>query len=108
MAELMADTNPDSTLLLIDSVMRMEAKLSDRERMEMALLQGDALYGGSLCPDDERSIPATVVPLPELDEAAAYYYPERNNSIGVVRTGIDHYKEAGFEIIDGILRYITK
>ena len=60
-------------LLLIDSVMRLEAKLSDRERMEMALLQGDALYGGSLCPDDERSIPATVVPLPELDEAAAYY-----------------------------------
>ena len=73
LAELMADTNPDSTLLLIDSVMRMEAKLSDRERMEMALLQGDALYGGSLCPDDERSIPTTVVPLPELDEAAAYY-----------------------------------
>ena len=67
------DTDPDSTLLLIDSVMRMEAKLSDRERMEMALLQGDALYGGSLCPDDERSIPATVVPLPELYEAAAYY-----------------------------------
>lgn len=67
------DTDPDSTLLLIDSVMRLEAKLSDHERMEMALLQGDALYGGSLCPDDERSIPATVVPLPELDEAAAYY-----------------------------------
>lgn len=70
---LLLDTDPDSTLLLIDSVMRMEAKLSDRERVEMALLQGKALYGGSLCPDEGRSIPPMVVPLPELDDAAAYY-----------------------------------
>lgn len=67
-------TDPDSTLLLIDSVMRMEARLSDREHMEMALLQGNALYGGSLCHDEKRSIPVTIVPLPELDYAAEYYY----------------------------------
>ena len=35
------------------------------------------------------------------------YYPDRNNSIGVVRTGIQHYKEFGFEIIDGFIRSIT-
>lgn len=73
-AERMVDTHPDSTLLLIDSVMRMEARLSDREHMEMALLQGNALYGGSLCHDEKRSIPVTMVPLPELDYAAEYYY----------------------------------
>ncbi len=72
-AERMVDTHPDSTLLLIDSVMGMEARLSDKERMEMALLQGRALYDGSLCPDNRRSTPATAVPLPELDYAADYF-----------------------------------
>ena len=44
-AERLADTLPDSTHRLIDSVMRMEAYLSDNERMGMALLQGEALFG---------------------------------------------------------------
>lgn len=76
---LLLDTDPDSTLLLIDSVMRMEAKLSDRERVEMALLQGKALYGGSLCPDEGRSIPPMVVPLPELDDAPNYFAARKDH-----------------------------
>lgn len=72
-ARRLLDNDPDSALVLIDSVMRMEAYLSEQERMEMALLQGKALYDGSLCPDNKRSIPATVIPLPELDYAADYY-----------------------------------
>ena len=41
-AELLADTLPDSTVRLIDSVLRMPASLSERERMDMALLQAEA------------------------------------------------------------------
>lgn len=69
----MLETNPDSTLMLIDSVMRMEANLRESERMEMALLQGHALYGGSICDDKERPMLDKVVTLPELDIASDYY-----------------------------------
>ena len=44
-AELLADTLPDSTVRLIDSVLRMPASFSERERMDMALLQAEALFG---------------------------------------------------------------
>ena len=44
-AELLADTLPDSTARLIDSVLRMPASFSERERMDMALLQAEALFG---------------------------------------------------------------
>ena len=37
-AEQLADTLPDSTVCLIDSVLRMPASFSERERMDMALL----------------------------------------------------------------------
>ena len=40
-AELLADTLPDSTVRLIDSVLRMPASFSERERMDMALLQAE-------------------------------------------------------------------
>ena len=38
-AERLADTLPDSAVRLIDSVLRMPASFSERERMDMALLQ---------------------------------------------------------------------
>ena len=44
-AERLADTLPDSTARLIDSVLRMPASFSERERMDMALLQAEALFG---------------------------------------------------------------
>ncbi len=44
-AEQLADTLPDSTVRLIDSVLRMPASFSERERMDMALLQAEALFG---------------------------------------------------------------
>jgi hypothetical protein len=41
------------------------------------------------------------------DSYAAKYYPSRAHSIGLVRTGIDHYIEAGLEYMDGKARYWT-
>ena len=70
----MVDINPDSTLVLVDSVMQMEAKLSERERMEMVLLQGSAMYDGTICPNKVRPVPAMAVPFPELDYAADYFF----------------------------------
>jgi len=52
-AELLADTLPDSTVRLIDSVLRMPASFSERERMDMALLQAEALFG---CRDVSRNV----------------------------------------------------
>ena len=99
-AEQLADTLPDSTARLIDSVLRMPASFSERERMDMALLQAEALFG---CRDVSRNVSenvndnklgdvsgnvSTLSPLmdddffddhttlstsPELERAAAYY-----------------------------------
>jgi len=44
-AERLADTLPDSTARLIDSVLRMPVNFRERERMDMALLQAEALFG---------------------------------------------------------------
>ena len=44
-AERLADTQPDSTVRLIDSVLRMPVYFSERQRMDMALLQAEALFG---------------------------------------------------------------
>ena len=44
-AERLADTLPDSTARLIDSVLHMPVSFSERERMDMALLQAEALMG---------------------------------------------------------------
>ena len=83
-AEQLADTLPDSTARLIDSVLRMPASFSERERMDMALLQAEALFG---CRDVSRNV-STLSPImdddffnnkdiistsPELERAAAYY-----------------------------------
>ena len=97
-AERLADTLPDSTARLIDSVLRMPASFSERERMDMALLQAEALFG---CRDVSRNVSknndtlgdvsgnvSTISPImdddffdnhanlstsPELERAAAYY-----------------------------------
>ena len=82
-AELLADTLPDSTARLIDSVLRMPANLSERQRMDMALLQTEALFG---CRDVSGNV-STLSPVmdddffddkpflstsPDLEQAAAY------------------------------------
>ncbi len=99
-AELLADTLPDSTVRLIDSVLRMPASFSERERMDMALLQAEALFGcrdvacnvsDDICTDtlgDVSRDVSTISPImdddffddhatlstsPELERAAAYY-----------------------------------
>ena len=78
-AELLADTLPDSTARLIDSVLRMPASFSERERMDMALLQAEALFGdhgqeiSPVMDDDFFDEHATLSTSPELERAAAYY-----------------------------------
>ena len=44
-AERLADTLPDSTLRLIDSVLHMPANFKEGERMDMAMLQAEVLFG---------------------------------------------------------------
>jgi hypothetical protein len=78
-AELLADTLPDSTARLIDSVLRMPASFSERERMDMALLQAEALFGdhgqeiSPVMDDDFFDEHANLSTSPELERAAAYY-----------------------------------
>lgn len=78
-AEQLADTLPDSTARLIDSVLRMPASFSERERMDMALLQAEALFGDrgdALSPimdDDFFDHKGNLSTSPELERAAAYY-----------------------------------
>ncbi len=78
-AELLADTLPDSTVRLIDSVLRMPASFSERERMDMALLQAEALFGNHgqeispVMDDNFFDDHATLSTSPELERAAAYY-----------------------------------
>ena len=78
-AELLADTLPDSTARLIDSVLRMPASFSERERMDMALLQAEALFGdhgqeiSPLMDDDFFDDHAPLSTSPELERAATYY-----------------------------------
>ena len=80
-AERLADTLPDSAAHLIDSVLRMPAHFTERERMEMALLQAEALFGNrdvsgsvsTLMDDDYFDTHANLSTSPELERAAAYY-----------------------------------
>ena len=78
-AYLLADTLPDSTVRLIDSVLRMPASFSERERMDMALLQAEALFGergdaiSPVMDDDFFDDHANISTSPELERAAAYY-----------------------------------
>ena len=78
-AELLADTLPDSTARLIDSVLRMPVYFSERQRMDMALLQAEALFGdrgqeiSPLMDDDFFDGKPTLSTSPELERAADYY-----------------------------------
>ena len=78
-AERLADTLPDSTVRLIDSVLRMPANFSERDRMDMALLQAEVLFGDhgqELSPvmdDDFFDDHGNVNTSPELERASAYY-----------------------------------
>ena len=78
-AEQLADTLPDSTVRLIDSVLRMPASFSERERMDMVLLQAEALFGdrgqeiSPVMDDDFFDEHANLSTSPELERAAAYY-----------------------------------
>jgi len=73
-AEALSDTNPDSTARLIDSVLRMPVYFGERQRMEMALLQGEALFRNAPLDDDGFEDTAyRVATSPELERAADYY-----------------------------------
>ena len=80
-AERLADTLPDSAAHLIDSVLRIPAHFTERERMEMAQLQAEALFGNrdvsgsvsTLMDDDYFDTHANLSTSPELERAAAYY-----------------------------------
>ena len=78
-AELLADTLPDSTVRLIDSVLRMPVYFSERERMDMALLQAEVLFGdhgqdiSPVMDDDFFDSHDNLSPSPELERAATYF-----------------------------------
>ena len=78
-AEQLADTLPDSTVRLIDRVLRMPASFSERERMDMALLQAEALFGdpgkeiSPVMDDDFFDDHGPISTSPELERASAYY-----------------------------------
>ena len=85
-AEQLADTLPDSAVRLIDSVLRMPANFSERERMDMALLQAEALFGdrgqeiSPIMDDDFFDDHATISTSPELERSAAYYADKKKYS----------------------------
>lgn len=81
-AETVVDTHPDSALRLIDSVMRMEVYFSEAQRMEMALLQGRAIYGDDRDATDPTASNGNflfdkvinhIYTSPDLDRAPAYF-----------------------------------
>ena len=78
-AECLADTLPDSTVRLVDSVLRMPVNFRERERMDMALMQAEALFGdrgqeiSPVMDDDFFDDRGNVSTSPELERAAAYY-----------------------------------
>ena len=78
-AEQIADTQPDSALRLIDSVLHTSVNFSERERMEMAMLQADILFGdrgqeiSPVMDDDFFDDRGNIYTSPELERAADYY-----------------------------------
>ena len=78
-AEQLVDTLPDRTVRLIDSVLHMPVYFSERERMDMALLQAEALFGdrgtdlSPIMDDDFFDDHADLSTSPELERAATYF-----------------------------------
>ena len=89
-AETVLETHPDSALHLIDSVMHLEVYFSEAERMEMALLQGRAIYGNDrdatdpILPNGNILLDKVINYIylsPDIDNAPTYFmkngYPEK-------------------------------
>ena len=81
-AESIVETYPESALRLIDSVMHLEIYFSEDERMEMALLQGRAIYGDDRDATDPTAsngnflfdkVMNRIYTSPDLDGAPAYF-----------------------------------
>lgn len=78
-AEQLFDTQPDSTAILIDSVLHMPVYFNERQRMDMALLQAEALFGdrgneiSPVMDDDFFDDKPFLTTSPDLERAAAYY-----------------------------------
>ena len=78
-AEQLFDTQPDSTASLIDSVLHMPVYFNERQRMDMALLQAEALFGdrgneiSPVMDDDFFDDKPFLSTSPDLERAAAYY-----------------------------------
>ncbi len=81
-AESIVETHPDSALHLIDSVMHLEVYFSEDDRMEMALLQGRAIYGADRDATDPTQSNGNFLldkvmnhtyTSPDLDRAPAYF-----------------------------------
>ena len=81
-AESVLETYPDSALRLIDSVMHEEIYFTEAQRMEMALLQGRAIYGDDRDATDynnERgnfawaNMLSHIYTSPDLDRAPDYF-----------------------------------
>lgn len=105
----LADTHPDSTVSLIDSVLRMPVYFSERKRMDMALLQAEALFGrrgtasnvsdiSPVMDDDFFDDREVVSTSPELEYAAAYYAKKKqygNAAHAALYSGFvqQHYNE---------------
>ena len=70
-AKQLADTLPDSTLRLIDNVLHIPVNFSERERMDLALLQAEVLFNNAAL--DDNDFLDTIATSPELERAAAYY-----------------------------------
>ncbi len=85
-AKRLADTQPDSTILIIDSVLRMPVSFSERERMDMALLQADVLFSyrnvsrnvSAIMDDDFFDTHANLPIGPELERAVTYYAKKKH------------------------------
>ena len=78
-AEQLFDTQPDSTASLIDSVLHMPVYFNERQRMDMALLQAEALFGdrgneiSPVMDDDFFDDKPFLTTSPDLERAAAFY-----------------------------------
>lgn len=81
-AETVLETYPDSALHLIDSAMHMEVYFTEAQRMEMALLQGRALYGDDRDATDPTASNGNFLfdkvmnhtyTSPDLDRAPVYF-----------------------------------
>ena len=79
-AERLFGTDPDSTVRLIDSVLRIPAYFEEGKRMDIAMLQAEALFGdrddreiSPLMDDEFFDDKPFLTTSPELERAADYY-----------------------------------